>query len=119
MSISAPEFLAQEIIHLLRIGLALGGLHGLTHQGIEGLVLAGPELFHRFRIGGQDFVDDLFDGAGVRNLLQTAGIDDGVGVFAFTAPECFKDIAGDLVGNGVVGNATDDPRKLGRLYRRR
>ena len=39
--------------------------------------LAAAVLLHLFRIGGDHFVDDLFERAGVADLLQAFALDDG------------------------------------------
>ena len=55
-------------MQLLRVGFALGGFHRLADEEAEQLVFARAVLRQLLRIGGDDVVDDLFDGAAVGDL---------------------------------------------------
>src|SRR6218665_1123544 len=59
---------AQQVTGLLRIGLALAGLHDLADQRVKSLVLAGTRLRHMVGVGGQHRVDDLLERAAVVHL---------------------------------------------------
>jgi hypothetical protein len=65
----------QQVVDLLRVGLALGRLHHLTDQRIEGLFLAGLEFGDVGCVGGEYVIDQRLDGARVGNLLQTLLVD--------------------------------------------
>ena len=58
---SVLELFLEQRVDLLRIGFALGGFHHLPDQRIEGFFLAGAEFFHRFRVGGEHFIDQRFN----------------------------------------------------------
>ena len=79
----------------------------MTDQGVEGFGVAGFVLFYRLGVGGDDAVDDAFEFAGVAHLFEAFGFDDGVNVFALACPKRIKHLLGSVVGNGVVGNTTD------------
>ena len=76
---SGRQLLLQQLRHLRRIGLALRRLHALADQRVDRRFLAGAVLLDRFGVVGQDLVDDGFQRAGVRDLLQAFALDDGVG----------------------------------------
>ena len=65
------QLAAENLADLGRVGLALGGLHRLTDQEVEGLFLARAILGHLRRIGGEDCVDQLVQLSGIRDLLQS------------------------------------------------
>jgi hypothetical protein len=52
----------QKLIHHLRIGLSFGGFHDLADEESGNCLFAGAVLLDLFGIGGNDFVDDLFQG---------------------------------------------------------
>ena len=70
------ELLLQQLVDLGRVALALGRLHALAHQGVEGLLLAGAELLHRLGVGGQHLVDDgilaIIAGADTTSIALTS-----------------------------------------------
>src|SRR5512139_17974 len=103
--LAAGEPPAQDLVDLLRVGLAAGGLHALADQRIEGLLLAGAELGDRPRMGGQHLVDQLLDRSGIRDLLQSPRLDDRVGRIAFAVPQRGEDFLGRLVVDGAVEHA--------------
>src|SRR5690606_34565376 len=55
----AGELAAQDFVDLRGIGLALGGLHRLADEGVEGLLLAGAIVLHLLRVRGEHLVDHL------------------------------------------------------------
>ena len=81
--------LAQGLVDLLGIRLAARGLHDLTDEEAEHLLLAGAELLNLFGIRRDDLGDELVDARGVGNLRETAFLDDLVDR-AFAAPEGLK-----------------------------
>src|SRR3989344_1159358 len=109
---SARQFGAQQFVDLRRIGLALAGLHDLADQRVEGLVLARAELRHVVGVGGNHFVDDLLQRAGVVHLLESLGFDDGIHVVRLSGPQRVKHLLGGVVGDRAVGNAADQCGQL-------
>src|SRR3989344_5353524 len=103
---------AQQFVDLRRIGLALAGLHDLADQRVEGLVLARAELRHVVGVGGNHFVDDLLQRAGVVHLLESLGFDDGIHVVRLSGPQRVKHLLGGVVGDRAVGNAADQCGQL-------
>ena len=63
------QLLSEQLIHKLRISLALGGFHYLAYEESDHGLFAGAVLFELFGIRGNDFVDDLFQGGSVGGLL--------------------------------------------------
>src|SRR5690606_3663611 len=58
---ASAETATQQLVDLLRVGLALRRLHHLPDQRVEGLLLAGAELLDGLRVRGQHLVHDLLD----------------------------------------------------------
>ena len=83
---SGAELVAQQFVGLHWIGLAAAGLHDLSDQRMEGLFLALAELFDALRVGGDDLDDHPLEFAGVAQLAQPHGLDQGVDVQALTVP---------------------------------
>jgi hypothetical protein len=108
---SELQLFLQDRVDLLRVGLALALLHDLADEEAEQLVFAGAVLLHLARVGGDDGVDHLLDGAGVGDLLQALGLDHRVGV-AFAGPHGLEHLLGDLAGEGVVLDAGDQAGEL-------
>src|SRR6516225_23235 len=76
---SGAELLLQQLVDLRRRGLALRGLHHLTDERVEGLVLAGAEFLDRLLVRGEHLVDDRLDRGQIRDLLQTLLLDHLIG----------------------------------------
>ena len=110
---SSAELFLQQFIDLRGAGFAFAGLHDLTDQGVEGFFLAGAVFLDVLGVVGDHFVDDGLDGRYVGDLLEPLGFDDGVSRGAFAIPQRFEDFLGDVVGDGVVGNAL---HKAGELH---
>jgi len=81
---ASAQALAQQFAGLCRVGLALAGLHHLAHQRVEGLVLAGTELFHALGVGRDHFINDGQQRAAVVHLFEALAFDDGVNIADFT-----------------------------------
>ena len=54
MGLVSAEFCAQDFVHFIRVGLALGLFHALADEETEYFVLAGAELFDLAGVGGDD-----------------------------------------------------------------
>src|SRR5689334_974990 len=70
-----PEFLLQDLVERLRVGLAARGFHGLADKPADERGF-GEDLRHLIGIGGDDLIDDLLDRTQVRHLLHAAALDD-------------------------------------------
>src|SRR6516225_8421761 len=102
---SGAELLLQQLVDLSRRGLTLRGLHYLTDERVEGLVLAGTEFLDRLLVRGEHFVDDRFDRGQVSDLLQALLLDHFIRARAVAIPECVEDLLGGRVGDRAVGDA--------------
>src|SRR5206468_3505306 len=76
------KLLAQPLIHYFGIRFAFGSLHHLAHEKPEQCFLARAILLELIRIGGNYFINDAVDFAGVADLNQTALFDDRRGRLA-------------------------------------
>src|SRR5579871_5427858 len=109
------QLLLQQFIDLSRVGLTLGRLHRLADQRVERLFLAGAEFLDRFLVRGEHFVDDRFERAGIRNLLQAFRLDDAIGggfVGGLLFPDGEEDFLRDLVRDRAVGDTLQQQREL-------
>src|SRR6516164_3819858 len=77
---AARELLAQQLVELGGVGLALRRLHHLTDEEAEQLVLAGAVLLELTRILGNRLVDRTLDRGSIGDLPEATLIDDGVRV---------------------------------------
>src|ERR1700760_2718103 len=85
---SAAELAREDFVDRLRTCFAARRLHHLTDEPTDRFRI-GPGLCDLVRIGGDDLVDHLLDGAQVGDLLHAARVDDGAGIAAF-GPEDFE-----------------------------
>src|ERR1700722_2900723 len=110
---SATELLFEQFVQARRVGLALRGFHRLADEESEQLVLAGAVLRQLRRIGGDHGVDRGFDRRLIGDLAPAARLDDRVGILAFV-PHRLENVLGDLAGDGVVGNSSQQLSQRGR-----
>src|SRR5437899_12949793 len=80
------QLLAQPLIHYFGIRFAFGSLHYLPDEKPEQCFLAGAILLELIRTGGNHFINDVVDFAGVADLNQTALFDDRRGRLARRKP---------------------------------
>ena len=106
-----------------RVGLALGGLHGLADEETEHLAalgfVTGAVLLDLLGVGCQHFVEQLLDSAAVGVLHQVLGLDDRVGR-AFTIGHGSEYRLRGLAVDGAVLQAKDHLAQVlggdGRLF---
>jgi len=103
----SSQLSAQQVVDLLRVGLALACLHDLADQRVERFFIARLELGDVLGIGANDAINDRFQGAGVVHLLQALGFDDGVNSAGRAIPQSLKYLTRRVVGDGAIGDATD------------
>src|SRR5690606_9783830 len=112
---SAVQLLLEQLIDLLRVGLAPGRLHRLADEEADHLaalgLVTGTVLFDLGRVGCQHFIEHGLDGAGIGHLLEPACLNDLVGV-TFTVGHGLEHHLGDLAGDGVVPDAQDHAAQL-------
>ena len=102
----------QQLVHLLRVGFAFAGFHDLANQGVEGLVLAGLVLLDVAGVGGNHFINDGFQCAGVVHLFQALGFDDGIDLAGLAAPQRIEYLACSIVADRAVADALDERGQL-------
>ena len=115
------QLLLQQLGDLRRIRLALRRLHALADQRVDGRFLAGLVLLDRLRVVGEDLVDDRFQRARVRDLLQAFALDDRVGqvfVARLRFPHQAEDLLAGVVRDRAVGDALQQQGQLRRFDRR-
>src|ERR1700674_2951557 len=103
-SASATELLFQQLVEARRISLSLGGLHRLSDEEPEKLVLAGAILRKLRRVGCYHGINRRFDRGFIGDLAPAARLDDRIGFLAFV-PHRLEDVLGHLPRDGVVGNS--------------
>ena len=86
----------------------------LADEEAEQLVLARAVIGELPRILRHHIVDGLLDRAGIGDLLEALGLDDGVGVLAL-GPHGLEHVLGDLSRDGVVGDAAEQSREARRV----
>src|SRR5216683_653194 len=96
----------QQFVELRRVRLAFRRLHHLPDEEAEQFILARTVIGELFGIGGDHGVDHSFNGAGVRDLLETLRLDDGVRGLAL-GPHPLEYVLGNLARDGLI----DDPRQ--------
>ncbi len=69
------ELLPQDGVYRIGISLAAGRLHNLAYKPAQSFWL-GFDLLDLLRVRGNDLVHDLFNRAGVGDLLQPLLLDD-------------------------------------------
>ena len=74
----AVQRLAEQLVNHLRVALALGGLHALTNQEANGILLALLIVCNRLRIGSENLINQLLNCTLIGYLLQTQLVNDGV-----------------------------------------
>src|SRR3982751_2375173 len=99
ISCRTSKFFLQQLVELRGVRLAGGGLHHLSYEESEQLVLARAVVGELAGILRHDLVDRLLDGARVGDLLETLGLDDGVRVLAL-GPHRLEHVLVDLAGDG-------------------
>src|SRR3979490_2932420 len=95
----------KQFVELRRIRLAFRCLHHLPDEETEQFILAGAVIGELLGVGGDHRIDHPFNGAGVRDLLETLRLDDGIRRLAL-GPHRLEYLLGDLAGDGLI----DDPR---------
>src|SRR6266852_4426303 len=105
----------EQFVELRRIRLAFRRLHDLPDEETEQFILARAVIGELFGIGGDNRVDHLFNGAGVRDLLETLRLDDGVRGLAF-GPHRLEYLLGDLARDGLLDDSRQQAAQLRRSY---
>src|SRR4051812_43368699 len=96
---SDAKFGFEQIVHRLRVCLAAGRLHHLPDKPADELRL-GFRLLDLVGIGGDDVVDNLFDGSEIGDLLHTAGFDQRAGI-ATLVPDDLEQVFGYFSRDGA------------------
>src|SRR5258708_810631 len=114
--LSATTQLAlEQFVELRRIRLAFRRLHHLPDEEAEQFILARAVIGELFWIGGDHGVDHPFNGAGVRDLLETLRLDDGVRGLAF-GPHPLAYLLGGLAPDGLIADSRPQTAQLRGTY---
>ena len=85
------ELVANDLIHLLRVSLTLGGLHYLAHEEPQHFFFATTQLVELFRVCCDQVIDDLSQGAVVAQLSEVERLNEFVDIAGWlSAPQRIK-----------------------------
>src|SRR5215210_9178364 len=99
---SNAKFGFEQVVYRLRVCLAAGRLHDLPDKPADELWL-GFRLLDLVGIGGDDVVDNLFDGTEIGDLLHTADFDQRAGITTLV-PDDLEQVFGDFSGDGALAD---------------
>ena len=85
------ELVANDLIHLLRVSLTLGGLHYLAHEESQHFFFATTQLVELFRVRCDQLIDDLSQCAIVAQLGKIECLNEFVYIAGWScAPKSIK-----------------------------
>ena len=89
--VAESELVANDLIHLLRVCLTLGGLHYLAYEKTQHFFFATTQLVELFRVCCDQVIDDLTQGAVVAQLSEIELLNEFVDIAGWlSAPQRIK-----------------------------
>src|SRR5258708_3112399 len=111
ISSATAQLELQQFVELRRVRLAFRRLHHLPDEEAEQFILARAVIGELFGIGGDHGVDHPFNGAGVRDLLETLRLHDGVRGLAF-GPHRLEYLLCDFARAGLIDDSRQQPAQF-------
>src|ERR1700692_93744 len=111
ISSATTQLELEQFVELRRIRLAFRCLHHLPDEETEQFVLAGAVIGELLGVGGDHRIDHPFNGAGVRDLLETLRLDDVVRGPPL-GPHRLEYFLGDLARDGLIDDSRQQAAQL-------